>query len=216
MRRYAILASTLLMSGGLMLAQTPAQGSASGTNSAAAASQDNAKPSAATSSKKSDDMFAKKAAEGGLAEVELGQLATQKASDPDVKAFGQKMVDDHTKANDQLKTVAQQENIQLPTEPNAKDKAEKARLSKLSGAAFDRAYINHMVADHKKDVAEFQREANNGKDQAIKNFAQQTLPTLQEHLKDAQDTQGKVKTASASNATAKGVKSENASANTPQ
>ena len=102
----------------------------------------------------SDKTFVKKAAEGGLAEVELGQLATQKASSEDVKKFGQRMVDDHSKANDQLKQVAAQEHIDLPTEPSAKDKATKARLEKLSGEQFDRAYMRDMVKDHRTDVAD--------------------------------------------------------------
>ncbi len=135
-----------------------------------------------------DKTFVRKAAQGGIAEVELGKLAADKGQSDDVKKFGQKMVDDHTKANDQLKTVAQQKNIALPTEPSSKDKAFKDKLSSLSGAQFDKMYMQHMVMDHKKDVAEFQKEANSGKDQDVKSFAQQTLPTLQEHLKMAQQT----------------------------
>jgi putative membrane protein len=132
-----------------------------------------------------------------MAEVELGKLAADKATNEDVKAFGKRMVEDHTKAGDQLKGIAAKESVPLPTELNAKDKALKDRLSKLSGDAFDRAYINHMVMDHKQDVADFQKEANNGQDDAIKNFAQQTLPTLQDHLKQAQDAQTKVRGAKA-------------------
>ena len=214
MRKLAILASTVLMTGGLMIAQAPATGSGSDTNSPTPSSQSSkAKPSASTGSAKSDHAFVMKAAQGGLAEVELGQLAVQKASNPDVKAFGQKMVDDHTKANDQLKQVATQKNIAIPTEPAAKDKAEKDRLSKLSGDAFDKAYMSHMVSDHKKDVAEFQREANSGKDDAVKNFAQQTLPTLQSHLQMAQDTHKKL---AGSASASKSGKSTSASANNPQ
>jgi putative membrane protein len=134
----------------------------------------------------SDEHFIKKAAQGGMAEVELGQLAVQKASSDQVKKFGQKMVDDHSKANDQLKQVAQQKNIALPTEPSAKDKATKARLEKLSGPDFDKAYMSDMVKDHKKDVAEFEHESKSGKDDAVKSFAEQTLPTLREHLSQAQ------------------------------
>src|SRR5579864_3651439 len=106
-----------------------------------------------------DKTFIKKAAEGGLAEVELGKLATEKASNEEVKKFGQRMVDDHSKANDQLKDVAAQKHIDLPTEPSARDKATKARLEKLSGEEFDRAYMRDMVKDHKADVAEFARES---------------------------------------------------------
>jgi putative membrane protein len=96
------------------------------------------------------------------------------------------MVDDHSKANDQLKQVAQEEHINLPTELNAKDKAEKARLEKLSGAQFDRIYMRHMVDDHRNDVAEFARASKISKDPAVKSFAEQTLPTLREHLKEAE------------------------------
>ena len=140
----------------------------------------------------SDATFVKKAAEGGLAEVELGKLAAEKASNEDVKKFGQKMVDDHGKANDQLKEVAAKDNIELPTEPNAKDKAEKARLEKLSGEQFDRAYMKAMVKDHTKDVKEFQHESTSAKNPDVKSFAEQTLPTLQQHLKMAQQIAPKV------------------------
>jgi len=133
-----------------------------------------------------DQTFLKKAAQGGMAEVELGQLAVQKASSDQVKQFGQRMVDDHSKANDQLKQLAQQEHVKLPTQPSAKDKATKAKLENLSGKEFDEAYMSDMLKDHKKDVAEFERESKNAKDPAVKDFAQRTLPTLREHLKQAQ------------------------------
>jgi len=133
-----------------------------------------------------DATFMKKAARGGTAEVELGQLAVQKASNEQVKQFGQRMVDDHTKANEQLKQVASQKQVDLPQEMSAKDKATKARLEKLSGAQFDRAYMADMVKDHRADVAEFSRESKMAKDPAVKSFAEQTLPTLREHLKEAE------------------------------
>ena len=133
---------------------------------------------------KSPDMkFAMKASQGGMAEVQMGQLAAQKGNSPDVKAFGQQMVDDHTKANDQLKQVAQSENMTLPMTLNAKDQAEYNKLQGLSGNAFDREYVNDMVKDHEMDVKEFEKEANSGADPQIKNFASQTLPVLHEHLK---------------------------------
>lgn len=133
-----------------------------------------------------DSTFLKKAAQGGLAEVELGQLATQKASSEEVKKFGQRMVDDHTKANEQLKQVAAEKKMDLPQTLDAKDKATKARLEKLSGEQFDKAYMRDMVKDHQKDVAEFEHESKMAKDPAIKSFAEQTLPTLREHLKEAE------------------------------
>jgi len=135
----------------------------------------------------SERMFIRKAAEGGKAEVELGKLAQEKAASPEVKQFGERMVNDHSKANDQLKEVAQKEGVTLPTKLDAKDAATKARLEKLSGEAFDRAYMKDMVADHTKDVREFKNEANNGKDPDVKNFAAQTAPTLEDHLKEAKN-----------------------------
>jgi putative membrane protein len=129
-----------------------------------------------------DKRFVDKAAEGGMAEVELGQLATQKAASEDVKKFGQRMVDDHSKANDQLKELASSKGVNLPSGLDAKDQATKERLSKLSGEQFDHAYMQDMVKDHTKDVAEFRHESTMAKDPDVKNFASQTLPTLQEHL----------------------------------
>lgn len=139
-----------------------------------------------------DQKFVKEAAQGGMAEVELGQLAVQKASNEDVKKFGRRMVDDHSKANDKLKEIASNKGITLPSSPDAKQKATKERLSKLSGEQFDKAYMTDMLKDHKKDVAAFQNESNTGKDSDIKNFAAETLPTLRDHLKDAQDITPKV------------------------
>ncbi len=136
----------------------------------------------------SDNTFVMNAAKGGMAEVELGKLAVQKASSDQVKQFGQRMVDDHGKANDELKALAQQKNITVPSEIDAKHKAEIDRLSKLSGAAFDREYMRAMLMDHRKDVNEFRVESKSGKDADVKAWAAKTLPTLEEHLKQAQDT----------------------------
>lgn len=133
-----------------------------------------------------DAKFMKEAAGGGMAEVQLGKLAQEKSSSDQVKQFGQRMVDDHSKANQQLEQMAQQKNVRLPKQPGAREQAEKSRLEKLSGDEFDKAYMSHMVADHKKDVAEFQKESSAARDPEIKSFASQTLPTLQEHLKQAQ------------------------------
>jgi putative membrane protein len=144
----------------------------------------------------SDKKFVRDAAQGGMAEVELGKLATEKASSDDVKKFGQRMVDDHTKAADQLKQVASSEGIQLPQALSAKDKMTEERLSKLSGEQFDKAYMADMVKDHTQDVTEFQHESHSGKDAAVKNFASQTLPTLEDHLKQAKEIAPKTHTAS--------------------
>jgi putative membrane protein len=148
-------------------------------------STDSSKASAAGVSK-ADASFIKKAASGGMAEVDLGRLATEKASNPDVKQFGQRMVDDHSKANDQLKQVAAEKHVTLPTSISAKDKATKTTLEALSGDQFDRGYMEDMVKDHKQDVAEFQKASKSASDPQIKDWASQTLPTLQDHLKEAQ------------------------------
>jgi putative membrane protein len=133
----------------------------------------------------SDTTFLKKALAGGIAEVEFGRLAVAKASSPGVKQFGQRMIDDHGKSNDQLTQVAATEHISLPQGLSPKDKATKSGLENLSGADFERAYMNEMVRDHKKDVSEFERQSKSAFDQAVRSFAAQTLPTLREHLKEA-------------------------------
>jgi|SRR4051794_11795435 putative membrane protein len=139
-----------------------------------------------------DAAFIREAAIGGMAEVELGQLGAKNASSPDVKQFAQRMVDDHSKANDELKSLASQKNVTLPTGTDAKHKAVRDKLEKLQGAAFDSAYMSEMVKDHNTDVALFQREAKDGKDADAKAWAAKTLPTLQEHQKMAKDTHSKL------------------------
>lgn len=135
----------------------------------------------------SDTEFVKEAAEGGLAEVKFGQLAEEKGGSQTVKDFGKRMVTDHSKANDDLKAMATKEKITLPTEISAKDQAVYNRLSKLSGDAFDRIYARDMVRDHIADIGVFKHEAKLGKDTSVKDFASQTLPTLEEHLKLAHE-----------------------------
>jgi len=135
----------------------------------------------------SDADFAKKAAQGGLAEVKLGHLAEQNGANDAVRQFGQRMVQDHIKANDQLKQAAAKENISLPGDLDPKDQAVYDALAGLSGAAFDKVYARDMIRDHQQDVAEFNSEANSGRKSAIKDFAEQTLPTLQDHLRQARE-----------------------------
>jgi putative membrane protein len=132
--------------------------------------------------KSADTAFAMKAAQGGVAEVQMGKMAVEKASSPDVKAFGQQMVDDHTKANDDLKSLAEKKGMTLLTDMNAHQQGSYSKLRRLSGDAFDRAYVKDMVKDHEEDVKEFQKEAKNGTDEDIKGFAARTLPVLQRHL----------------------------------
>jgi putative membrane protein len=144
----------------------------------------------------SDKKFVREAAQGGMAEVELGKLATEKASSDEVKKFGQRMVDDHTKAGNELKQIAGEKGIVVSQQLSAKDKMTKDRLSKLSGEQFDKAYMADMVKDHTQDVADFQKEVNSGADSDVKNFAAKTLPTLQDHLREAKQIAPMTKTAS--------------------
>ncbi|HEX4441291.1 MAG TPA: DUF4142 domain-containing protein [Thermoanaerobaculia bacterium] len=137
--------------------------------------------------------FAMKAADGGMAEVELGRLAAQKASNDRVKQFGQKMVDDHSKANNDLKAAAGQEGIELPADTSAKDKKLVQKLSGLSGAEFDKAYMDAMVKDHVEDVHEFEKAAKAPGDSPVKAFATNTLPTLKDHLQMARDIDAELK-----------------------
>ena len=147
---------------------------------------------APTASANPDNEFAMKAGSSGLAEVELGRMAAEKASNADVKAFGQKMVDDHSKANDELMSIATAKGITLPTEPNAEHKAVRDRLTPLTGAEFDKQYMAAMVQEHTRDVAEFERQSTAGTDPELKAFAGKHLPHLQEHLKQAQEIAAKV------------------------
>lgn len=176
----AVTAALLVCSIPAMIAQTGA-GSSDRMNNGSMGNMSSA-----------DRNFMMKAAQGGMAEVQLGETAQNKASSEAVKAFGKRMVDDHSKANDELKQLASQKNVTLPTEVDAKDKATMDRLSAMSGAAFDKAYMRDMVTDHKHDIAEFQREANSGKDPDVKAWAQKTLPVLQTHLSLAESTQQQV------------------------
>jgi putative membrane protein len=128
----------------------------------------------------------KKAAEGNKAEVGLGKMAKEKASSDAVKAFGERMMTDHQQASEQLESVASKLGVTLPNKVNAKDQATKDRLEKLSGKQFDEAYMRDMVKDHTKDVAEFKHAASSASNPDVKHFAQQTLPTLESHLKEAQ------------------------------
>jgi len=152
------------------------------------------KPAAAKGAAANDSTFVMNVARDGTAEVELGKLATEKASNAQVKQFGQRMVDDHGKANDELKTLAQNKNITLPTDLDAKHKATRDRLAKLSGEAFDHAFMQEMVTDHRKAVNAFRIESKSGKDADVKAWAAKTLPTLEEHLKQAQEAHSAVGT----------------------
>lgn len=140
--------------------------------------------SAASAKEQAGQKFITKAIEGNLAEVAMGQLAQQNGNSDGVRNFGQQLVTDHSAANQKAISIAGSMGVTAPTEPNRKQKADYQKLSKLSGEAFDRQFAKHMVADHKKDIAEYRKEAR-ANDPAA-GYASETLPTLQKHLELAQ------------------------------
>ena len=129
-----------------------------------------------------DLAFINDAAPGGMAEVELGKMATGKAQNPDVKAFAQKMVEDHTKAGDELKTLAAQKKVMLPPDVLPSHKQLMEKLLKMNGADFDKEYVKAMLEAHEKDVAAFENVSKTAADADVKAFATKTLPTLKMHL----------------------------------
>jgi len=146
----------------------------------------------ACSSAKDSAGFAADAAQGGMTEVELGKLAIQRGVDPTVKEFGQRMIADHSRGNNELKAVAAKKNIELPSDLSSTQKSTIDRLSKLSGTEFDKEYMSDMVKDHEEDVEEFQTQANKGTDAEIKAFAGKALQTLQSHLQMAREVAKKI------------------------
>jgi putative membrane protein len=151
-----------------------------------------------------DRTFVMKAAQGGMAEVELGKVAQERAANDAVKQFAQRMVTDHGKANEELKSVAGGKGVTLPTALDKQHQAHSEKLKRLKGPVFDREYMKHMVDDHKKTVADFEKASKNAKDADVRNFAAKTLPTLQEHLKMAQSTASQVQGAGKSGTAAGG------------
>jgi putative membrane protein len=141
----------------------------------------------------SDFKFVTDAKRGGMEEVQLGELAKQKATSPAVREFGERMVTDHQKANDQLKQIVQRKGALVPTSLSHHETSRLDRLQKLSGADFDKAYISDMVRDHKTDVKEFETATKSLSDPELRAFAEKTLPTLQEHLRLAQDLEAQLK-----------------------
>jgi putative membrane protein len=196
MRRVLTVgAGVALLSGATMFAQmTPGGGAAQQTNPGTS------NPGAANSSANNPGMqdgqmqqngmngamqdkdFVRTALQGGMAEVQLGQLAADKGTSDDVKQFGQRMVVDHTKLGDEMKQVAQQLGVKPPNDVSKKDKELMAKLQGLSGQQFDNAYIAAMVKDHKKDNQDFQAEAGQTQNPALKQVAQQGGQVIQQHL----------------------------------
>jgi putative membrane protein len=151
------------------------------------------KTESSTSDKMTDKSFLLKAAQGGMTEVELGKIAEQNGSSSDVKQFGSHMVMDHGKANDDLKALAQQKGVTVPSTLDAKHQAMVDHFKHLSGAAFDKAYVNAMVKAHMKDAEMFREESKSAQDPDVKNFASSTLTVVENHLSDIKSIQSKMK-----------------------
>lgn len=193
----SMLAQTPRTGGGMQPGQSPTTPSTlpeqqqPGANNPLGQNNPQSGPGQSGPAKMDDKKFVKEAALGGMTEVEMGKLATEKGSSESVKQFGQKLIDDHTKANDQLKAIAGKENISVPDTLDHKHQARIDKLSKLSGEQFDKAFIKDQVKDHESDIKDFQAEAQGGTDPNVKAFASSTLPVLQQHLEMAKGLNGK-------------------------
>jgi putative membrane protein len=163
-----------------------------------------------------DRDFATEAAQGGLMEVRLGELAQQQAKSTEVKDFGQRMVEDHGQAGDKLMQIAQQKGIELPPDLSEDAQATYDELQQKSGAEFDQAYMDEMVSDHEDDVAAFEDYVEAAQDPDLRSFAEATLPTLQEHLELAKQTQEQVAAAGEQEQPAAGTASDQPSATEQQ
>jgi putative membrane protein len=189
-KRTTALAGAILLCGSMGFAQmhgsaSPSQGQTPGQTPNGMDSQTNGmqttgQPTAI------DRMFVTKAMQGSMAEVQLGQLTLEKSQNDQVKQFAQRMIDDHTKLNEQMKPVAQQLGVKPPDQISKGDRKTIAKLQGLSGPAYDQAYIQDMVKDHKQDLNDFQMEASSGQDQTVKDAANQGSKVIAGHLQMAQ------------------------------
>jgi putative membrane protein len=140
-----------------------------------------------------DRNFIESAAKAGMAEVEMGKMAQGKASNAGVRDFAQRMVSDHTKANEELMSLAATKGVQVPAALDRSHRNQADKLGKLSGAEFDREYVSSQVSDHRKAVAEFKKAADSARDPELKAWAAKTLPTLQQHHKMAETLHDELK-----------------------
>jgi putative membrane protein len=144
--------------------------------------------------KSGDRSFITSAAEANLAEIDIAKMVAQKSTDPAVKDFANRMVADHTQANQKLASVAEKNGVKLPTEASATERNQKSELEKLSGAQLNDAYLRDELKGHKETISAFESEIEHGQKEEAKNYAEQTLPTLQDHIRIAEDVAGKLGT----------------------
>ncbi len=171
-----IAAIAVALGGALAAGTVSAQSTAPATTAASA-------PRAAAHA---DSSFLKNAAEAGAAEINASKLALQKGSSAEVKAFAQKMVDDHTKADMELQSLAASKGVKLPTDASMVQKGKAKLLEQRDGTGFDHAYAENQVSAHKDTVKLFEKAAKDARDADVKAWAAKTLPTLQHHLQEAQ------------------------------
>jgi putative membrane protein len=183
-----------MMAAAFVIAPLLAQSQTTTPPGGATTTQQPATPAPASATMKADEDFAKAASESGMAEVELAKLAQTKSTNTEIKALADRLVTDHGKANDELKTIAAKKGILLPTMAGATHKATHDRVAKLAGAAFDQAWVTEIVAAHRSSVDRFRQESQSGKDPEFKTFAGKTLPTIEAHLAQAQKIQTAVGT----------------------
>jgi putative membrane protein len=174
--------------------QSP-QATNSGSKAAAQSGNMNNNGGAVTTA---EQQFVAKAAQADRAEVDLANLALQKSNNPDIKQFAQRMVDDHTKNQQQVDSLASKLSITSPSSASSEETQAKDRLQNLSGEQFDRAYARMMVQDHRKDVNEFKREKQTAQNSELKQYVDQTLPVLEQHLQLAEQLNSKVGSRSSS------------------
>jgi putative membrane protein len=137
-----------------------------------------------------DQNFVKQAAQGGLEEIQSGQMAEQKGASQAIKQLGQTLVTDHTMMNEQLKQIAQQQGFTLPQSLPQDDRQEMQQLRNLSGQQFDRQFADEQIEDHQKMIQALQKEAQTTQDQALRAFAQSGIPVMQKHLQMAEQAKG--------------------------
>src|SRR5579885_2326379 len=139
-----------------------------------------------------DQQFITEAARANMAEIEIGQLAEERASSQDVKNFAREMVQDHRKPIDKLQQLASSYGVSLPASISSEDADLRSRLASLSGSDFDKQFVESMLKGHKEAIAKFDDEAARGSDPSVKSYAAETLPVLQNHMRMAEDLAGKL------------------------
>lgn len=163
-------------------------------NSLASADKNSVTPSNTShTASSSDKEFMERASQGGMTEVQFGNAAIIKGRNEEVKVFGQKMITDRSRINRELKDIAKQKGVTLSETMSVEQSQAFGNIPALSGAAFDKEYVKMMIKNRERDVAEFQKQADNGTDLDLKTFAAETLPTLKMHLQMIKDIQGKLK-----------------------